>query len=550
MFKRLTALTLALTLLLTLTGCGRSRQTEDTQGRQFASETPMDVFEAIDAVRALKDFTFELQVSRVDADTGALGERKYTASGSWFTSTRQAAIEMKLGDESALTTLTVDGANLYADLGTAAAALQEHFEALGAEEYAEDMRGVTARLSEDMVHIPLKEDPWTALESGRLSGSRAGLETLYQKVRQTNAKRVTLERNVGKLSLGLGDLQGTLLDIAGELVRNKALYQGELGRVLTEDFGAVLGETGVDADTLLDEKWAVYEETGEELSALQEAGDFNGWTAKLLACGDERSGYTLDLTLCFNEPVNYFLNVYPAQPKPVEPPRSAVELQDAAESVMLVWLDGKTYLNQTLTAQEEELGEELTEEELQEAVDEAGDGFAVETAPMEAFPSLVTARIYTDDGCSRTVPLLADYESLEGEGEEGRPVDVFQSSNGYVLEYVNAEERDLAETARANAEMYATEFRDGWGYDTVLEPTQAVVSAAGDVAVAGVAYHNVDLEQDVTVLTGCLSVENSHDILYFDLFVYSKSVTDKEIAAIGALMQALGVEQPVEIIKN
>lgn len=127
---------------------------------------------------------------------------------------------------------------------------------------------------------------------------------------------------------------------------------------------------------------------------------------------------------------------------------------------------------------------------------------------------------------------------------------MFQSSNGYVLEYVAAERRDLAKVAKENADMYAEDFRENWGYPTVTEPSQSILSANADAAMAGLAYHNVDVDQDVTVITGCLDVENSNEMLYFDLFVYSKSVTDKEISAIGDLLQVLGTELPVEIIKN
>ncbi len=553
MFKRMTALLLALSMLFSLSGCGKPKQ-DSTQGRTYASEQAMDVFEALEAVRDLKDFTFELQVSRVDAETGALGQTRYTASGAWYSSTKQASIQLRLPDESLLTTLTVDGANLYADIGTAADALKAKFQEQGAEEYAQDMDSARTRLNQDVVHFPLQEDPWTALETGRLAESRESLRALYNKVKQYNARRVTMEQRVGKLSLGLGDLQSTLLDIAGDLERNKTIYQGGLEQVLTGDFGLVLDEEGTDAQSVLDEKWAVYEETGEMLYELQEEGDYNGWTAKLLACGDAEHGYSLDLTTSFNEPMNYLLSVYPAQAEPVKVPDAFVELSEAAESTMLVYVDGKIYLREAgrqTESEKGEEGEELTAEELEEAMDGADEsGVAVETAPMEDQPSLVTTSVYTSDGASRKVPLLASYDSLEGTGEEGAPTDVFQSSNGYVLEYVAAERRDLAKVAKENADMYAEDFRENWGYPTVTEPSQSILSANADAAMAGLAYHNVDVDQDVTVITGCLDVENSNEMLYFDLFVYSKSVTDKEISAIGDLLQVLGTELPVEIIKN
>lgn len=552
MFKRLTALLLVLSMLLSLSGCGKPKEKESAQERTYASTQPMDVFEALEAVRDLKDFTFELQVSRVNAETGELGKLRYKASGAWYTSTKQASIRLSLADGSELTTLTVDGANLYADLGTAAATLKAKYEELQADGYVQDMEGASARLSEDVVHFPLKEDPWTALESGRLSEGRASLRTLYNSIKQENARRVSMEQHVGKLSLGLGDLQGTLLDIAADLVRNKAVYQGGLSQVLTEDFGLILDEAGTDAQTLLDEKWSVYEETGEELYELQEAGDYNGWTAKLLACGDKASGYSLDLTTSFNEPMNYLLSVYPAQAEPVEVPETRQELRDAAESAALVYLDGKQYLKEVGKDEESELGTELTQEELKEAMgteDEEESGEPVETAPMEEYPSLVSAMVYTSDGCSRRVPLIASYDKLEGNDAES-PSDVYQSSNGYVLEYVDADMRDLAQAAQDNAKMYAEDFREGWGYETLVEPGRAVLSQSADVAVAGLAFHNVDVDQDVTVITGCLEVENSQDMLYFDLFVYSKSVTKKEMAAIEDLMHALGTELPVEILKN
>lgn len=549
MLKRLSALTLVLTMLLVLCSCGKEKAGSD---KGYASSQPMDVFAAIEAVRELKDFTYDLRVSDVDPDSGEAGDVRYTVHGAWYTSVKQASAQIKLSNGTALTTLTVDGADLYADLGTAASVLSARFEQIGSGLYADDMVGARKRLKEDYVHFTFSEDPWSTLESGRLSGSRESLKKLYEKVKRNNAKRVRMEEHTGKLSLGLGDLQGTVLDITGDLNRNRALYVGELSRVLEEDFGSVLAWSGMDAEGLLNEKWFLFQDTEEELAQLQSDGDINGWTAKLLSCGDEEHGYSLDLTLCFDSSVNCCLSVYPAQAQSVKTPAKYVEAEDVAESAYLIYQEGKEYLKHPGASEEEASGEqELTDEE-------AEDYFGLEdlsTAPvstqsMEGSTGLITTTMYTHDGAERTVPLLAKYEKLRSEEGGDRPADVSQSSDGYVLEYSVIKKRDLAEAAAENAQIYAREFRETWGHDIIREATDSVRSASGDVAAAGMAYHDVDLDQDITVITCCLNVENSGEMLYFDLFTYSKNITKQELRAINELMGQLGVELPLEIIKK
>lgn len=545
MFKRLTAVLLV--LVLALSACGKGKRDE-----RYVSDRPMDVFAAIEAVRDLRDCTFELQVSQMDDESGELGALQYTLSGVWYASIKQARAELRLADGTLLTTLSIDGSDLYADLGTAASVLETKYRELEEEEYAAEMENAARDLKEGVVRIPLGEDPWTAWESGRLSQSREKLKELYQRVKRLNSRRVKMEDHVGRLSLGLGDLQNTLLEITGDLLENREVYQGELTKVLTEDFGLLLDHSDRDAGTRLEERWTEYELTREEIEELQSTGDFNGWTVKLLACGDESSGYSLDLTMNFSEAKNYCLSACPAQASELEMPGAYVQVQDAAQYAMQVYEDASLYLEQYQDGDVVGKMEELTDEELEDFFDAsaAESVETVTTAPVEGSSTLITTSITTSDGMQRTVPLLAHYDALKAEGSTNVAADVYQSSSGYVLEYVSTDERDLAKAARDNAEMYATEFKENWGFDIITEASQSVVSADGDVAAAGMAYHDSDLDQDVTAITCCLGVKNSSEMIYLDLFVYSKSVTDKELQAMEDLMHYLGVELPVEIIKN
>jgi hypothetical protein len=167
---------------------------------------------------------------------------------------------------------------------------------------------------------------------------------------------------------------------------------------------------------------------------------------------------------------------------------------------------------------------------------------------QSAEDSLTAVTMATSDGGERRVPLLPGYEEMQG-GKDGSS-DVYQSSNGYVLEYVTAEKRDLAQAAEENARLYADEFREGQGMEIVQAPTSSVTAAQGDGAAAGLVYHDKLTNQDVTLITCCLGVENSKEMLYLDLCVYSKSVTDQEIDAIGALMGELGLKLPLDIVKK
>lgn len=215
---------------------------------------------------------------------------------------------------------------------------------------------------------------------------------------------------------------------------------------------------------------------------------------------------------------------------------------------------GKEYLKDSETSQDGvESTQELTEEEVKDLFgldEELGESVSVSTKPLEGSKALLSAVLYTADGAERTVPLLAQYDSLRAAEGGKTPTDVIQSTEGYTLEYCTVKKGDLAEAALENAQVYAEGFHDTWGYDILQEPTQSALSPSADAAVAAMAYHDADLEEDITVFTGCLSVENSSEMLYFDLFAYSGSITDEELQAIAELMAQLGVEQPLEIIKN
>lgn len=555
MIKRLTALLLAVSMLFSLSACGKGEEAVDITGKRYASDRAMDVFAAVEAVRQLKDYTFELRVSQLDPESGQLLRTNYTASGAWYSSTGQAQAQIALEDGTVLTNLTLDGSALYADLGTAASVLAPRLRELGWEADSRALEEAQERLQGDVVCIPLAEDPLTAWKSGRLCGSREGLERLFQKVKNNNARRVKLEKHVGSLSLGLGDIQSTLLDVTGDLLGNQSLYQGEFAQVLSEDFGPVLEQMNLEAESLLGEKWESIRQTDEELSELQSDGAFNGWTAKLLACGDEKSGYSLDLTLNLSRATNYCLSVWPAQAEKLTVPEQTWELREDAQSAAVVWQSAKKLVNHEGGEEEEELAgidaEEYSGDQFKEIFGLDDMSWAdVSTTAVEGSDSLVTGVMTTMDGGSRTVPLLVEHQELQSNSSSGQLDDIYESSNGYVLEYTTANKKDFAQTAENNAKLYADEFRNERGWDIVSEPGSSTVSGKGDAAAAGLVYHDGDSGQDVTVITCCLDVENSRFMLYLDIFVYSKSVTDRELQAIGDLMHYLGVEMPVEIIQN
>lgn len=554
MGRRLISLLLAMAFALSLTACGQQkRQSGSSEEKQYASDHGLNPFEAIEAIRNLKDLTFDLRVSTVNPETGETVRTKYTASGAWYTSTKQASLTVALEDQSVLTSAVLDGDRLYTDAATAANTLSEHFAALDGEEYqydSQEMKEAAAAFSKDYVSFQLKEDPWTALESGGLSKTRADLKALYGTVEKGNRKRVSMGDLLGTLSLGLGDLQGTLLDITGNLLKYKSDYQAELAGVLSGGFEAVLNASGWDAEDLLEEKWTEYEETYETLAALQTAGDYNGWTAKLETCGDEENGYTIDLTLNFDDPVNYFLNVYPAEAQPVAVPEESTDNGEVADEVLALYRGAKEYFAALSDLSDSE-GVELTEDEVKENFGDT-DSFSgkVETAPVEGYDSLLATNMVTDDGVRVTVPLLAVYDDLQGESIAEGVNDVFESSNGYVMEFVSMEKRDIEQAVGSNAKMYETEFKESWGYEITQTHSQTFVSKDRSAAVAGMGYYDSDEKQDVTVITGCIDVPDSEYMLCFDLFTYSKSVTNQEISAIQDFLTYLGLEMPITVTQN
>lgn len=566
MRNRIIAFVLALGMTLSLAGCGGSSggdssadSADSTVTKTYASETAMDVYETIEAVQALDDFTYTLQVNSLDEETGEAASTTMTLDGAWYASAKQASLTMTMANGKTLTTLLADRDQLYVDVVTASSYLSERFKDTDEEDsdyFVEETADLAERFPTDYISIQLQEDPWATLEGDGFAAVKELLENVYNSVKKATADEVSTSSSTCTLSLGLGDLQTQLLKVYKSLVEDKSTYQTFLSDYINDNFSALLDASGWTMTDLMDTLWYDYEETYEDLTELEAYGDWNDWTMKLVTCGDEASGYTLDLTDRRDDSVNYCLSVYPVDSDAdlaIGMPEEATEYSTMSEDVFTVFMDAIICRNYLQGFDDEEDTEEDDDEEADyddfftddEEETEVSDELV--TTAIEGYDRLVATEMVTDDGVTATIPVMKKYNTVEVESDSNGVVDIFLYTSNYQMEYSNivTDGRSLEEITQENLEIFSSTFQDDYEYALTQEASDVVSAADGSACVAGLAYYDEDEECDVTVLTGNIAVEGSDYVIGFDLFVYNDSLSNKEKNSITDFLTYLGLEAPV-----
>lgn len=561
MFRRTLAMLLALLTALMMTGCAAPASKEDGERstpavveKPYSSDQAMDVFDAIDAVRDAEDFTFTYQVNEADAESGEAAENRLVVEGEWYKSTRQARAALTINGGKPLTTVVVDGPMCYVDVVTAAQSLSEAFGELENGEdsdfFQQELSELAEKFSTSYISIKLREDPWETLSGGDFQNVKTLLEDVYDSIRGDTAAKVRTDKSTCTLALGLGDLQTQLLKLTGSLTEKKTVYQTFLSDYINDNFAELLAASGWSMVDLMDTMWTKYEEMHADLTQHAAEGTWNDWTMKLVTCGDETDGYTLDFTDQRDQAWNYCLNITPAQPKEIAAPEESTDYTRQAEDVFTVYMDALIFRNYTTGTLEEDDFTDVYDEEY-ETFDEGDEVVRddVETSPAEGYRRIQLTQMTTEDGKPITVPIFTDYDGLEAEEIDGNVYDLYQYTGGYQLEYltIDTSGRELAQIAEENAQVYESIFHDDYEYEITQPATKAVLSPDGSAVVAGMAYYDSDEQCEVTVITGNLKVKDSEFVLGFDLMVYGSKASKKEVEAAGDFLEYLGLEAPLTI---
>lgn len=560
MRNRIIALLLVLTMALSLAACGKSAPADSSAPdtpveKTYTSDQAMDVFETIETVRELKDFTFDLQINAVDSETGEATKTMAVLTGECYASSKQAAFTATMPNGEVFTDVVVDGNLCYVDIVAAAKYLAGAFERMDdadGEFFRDELTELAKEFPTNYVTFQLKEDPWTTLEGEAFAGVKQLLADVYESIKKDTAAKVKTDSSTCTLSLGLGDLQKEWLKVTGSLTEEKAAYQEFLIGYIEDNFSDLLNASGWTMTDLMDTVWSEYEISYEDMSALEANGAWNNWTMKMVTCGDEADGYTLDFTKCDNKPVNYFLQAYPAEAQAIAVPEESTyyaESSEMAGNVFGVYMDALTYRNLS-AIEDDDLSEYAEEAELDDNGASVSD--EIDTTPIEGYKRILATDMVTNDGKSVAVPVLAKYDSLEVQNIGTGVNDILQQTTGYDLEFsnINVSGRTPEEIVQQNVEIYADTFQNDYGYEITQDASSVVAAEDQSAYVAGMSYNDSDYGYEITVITGVIPVEGSDNAIAFDIIVRSKPVTKNEVNSIQDFLTYLGLECPVTIIKK
>lgn len=563
MIKRWIALVLVLCMALSLVGCGKKQEQKQEKPiiaveKDYTSENALSIYSAIDAAKKMKDFRFRYLVNTLDEESNDAKSNRLAMEGVCFASTKQASIKVKLEGKE-LTELVIDGNACYLNVKTCANTLAELMATLSQEdgkELSEELSTLAKGFETEFVRFELKEDIWTSLEGDTAAQVKSLLNGIYESVRKETEPLVTTEETTCTLSLTGESLLQTLRQLTEHMLGEQKNYEGFFVQWLQDNFSTELDELGWMPEDIVGNRWEDWNELDEKLG---EQGETEDWSVSFVTCGDEQSGYTMDVTRLMDKHLNNYLELRPATAEPVSVPEQSVNHLDCVENLTYLLSDWQIYNNYAY--QEDDYssftdeyddgeGNAMLEQFLAQGDDEE-ESDTVETQAISGTKDIVLTAMTTEDGKALNVPILAKYNRAEVGNNEQGVNDVFISTDGYALEYTVLEGQELTNAAQRNAKLYESNYKNDWGYEITNKTSAVKTSADGKVAMAGMSYYDSDEEQDVTVITGAFAVDGTEEqIVGFDLFVYSKQVTEKECKAMQELFTYLGVEAPIELAKN
>lgn len=556
MLKRITALLLTFCMALSLLSCGKkppslSGETSvaDVGEQEPTAPQAMDVFQTWEAIRKLKEYRFSFQINSVNSD-GTTGHSLLLMEGVSFARLKQAAIQVTL-EEIPLTTFYVNGSTVLMDAKTASETLAKQYTQLTTLEeedkadFQADLLKIAEKLPTQYVSFDLGEDPWTSSESGTLSVSREMLKQVYDSVKESVSSQTQNGENSSSLLLASDDLQAELLKLTGSLVENQDVYKQGVVQTLKAGFADVLVSYGMNAEDWFITKWETVEQLHETLSHVEASDTWQDWSLQVVASGNEESGYTIDWTDNRERSRNYRLSVAPAQAQEQDELPKSTASSEVPEPLAELYSYSEIY--RRIRQETPSEAGEVPPENLNGNEEEPAEQLEVTLTDQHEYIGFTD--LYTEDGKKRSVPVPLNYAAAEVERENNAVVDIFLSSNGYVLEYSSVSARDPQKQVQDNMMVFEETFRDEYGYSITQKGT-VKTSADQKTAMGGIGYYDEELEQDVTILTSTITIPDSEKSVCLDLFVYSRSVTDQDLSAIQELLEALGVDAPLTITKN
>lgn len=547
MLRRLTALLLAFCMVLALASCGKKEPQSPGNITQHASEQAMDVFQTLEQVRHLEDVTFDLVISRN-------GTPVWTFRGSSYQSIHQADIQVEL-DGQPLTQISVTDAQLLVNVRQLAQCLGERYGELTALEeteradYRQELTALAQSFPVDYAAFSLTEDPWTSVEQGGLSQAADLLKVVYSSFKKDTSSKVRTEKEGAVLTVGAGDLQKQLLRLTQCLEEQEDVFRQGVTSIVDGGFAPVLDAYGSDSENWFEGKWEAVDQLNGELEELEESGMWMDGTIRLVTCGEEDKGYTIDFTDDRDETRNYLLNVYPAQAEERSGSLESVPCQEIDQPLAELYAQSQFY--RTLRRNDSPSLGELPEgyESEGEDLDERNEDIKLVTQPIQDRRYIESTVITTEDGVDVTVPVPAQYDTAEAEQDSGYVSDIFLAGNGFEMEYSNLEFRGAEEMVRDTLDAYDEIFSEDYGFP-ITQKGKLFTREDGMVSVGGMGYFDKDEDRDVTILTGVIAVPDSDFCIGMDIFLYSRSVTKQDISAVKELLEQLGAECPVSITKN
>ena len=583
MLKKITALLLVFALALScLAGCGSPKKSDASSTEtSYVGEEPLSFYDTLEGMKNVKDGSLSLSVS-VPQEEGE-DVLLFTVSGVSYESTKQANLELKDGDGEKITDLWVDGDLCYVEYRELIDfVVRTYEENEDAAALTEDITGLKdiRKDAPQYVSIQLQEDPWTTLEGEDMQGLLDLLGQVYASVKRDTEDNSKENGDTYRFSLGGLDLQNQVAKVLDSLINHEKDYRTVLEGYLKANFADFLSACAYTEEEVLDLYWDDFEDLQSELDEQGDSGAWPDWQVTADTCGDEENGYTLDLTSTGKYNRHYVLQVVPSEAKEISMPKKAedyLEHPDQTSYVYYAFRNAKRLLTAPYETVDEdtettEPDDEEEEPEIQgnetNFVDENGDGLddnlwstsdepeeapgmELELSSISGYERISSALAATEDGVDQAVPVFTDYTSADvilSDSSDGATT-LNQKAKGYDLEWYSLDSttRTVSQIVEENLAGYEDVYGEDWGYEILQSKTKPTTSSDGRSAVAAFAYHDDEMESDVTMINAAVKVNDSDYALCVEICLYSSDVMNKEINATKDLLNYLGLELPIDV---
>ncbi len=556
MVKRMLSLVLASAMLLVcLSGCGSSSEATSANADLYASDTALSLFDTLEGIAELEDFSFEMPVYALSDSDGTQGDLIYTVSGVSYASTQQAYVSLTDGDGEAITEIYVDGATCYINYWAAINYVKSGYESTDAEALSEDIEAMEAVVEEssEYLTVELQEDIWTTLEGDSFSSLRERLVKLYKSIRRDMAEKSKDGDHTSSITIAGADLQTQLLKVLDSLIDHSSDYTSFLEAYLSDNFEEFMDIIGWTAEETVDIYWDAFENLSVELYALEANGEWNDWSVYVISCGDEENGYTIDLTSTGSYNRNICLSVYPAEAETLEMPTDTTDYLSELENATYIYQAFRGYFKTVLAGYSLDTDDE---DDADEDEDDDDDSVSTEltVSAIDGYERIGSALAATEDGVDLEVPVFTNYTSGEivASEQSGGATDIYQVGEGFTLEWYSLDSttRTPEEIIEDNVTGYEEVYEDEWGYEIVTEPVSIVVSDDGEKAVGAFAYYDEEEETEVTMINAAVWVDDSEYALCVEIRFYADTVMNRDINSAKDLLAYLGLELPIDVIQN